>query len=563
MKNHKKTFFGCVATSLFLHVMALVCLERYSLWFASPQKIEAAASWLSQIEKREKDQILEAAFSEIVEEKPPISYRPESEAMASLRLQSPVQIPEPDLLSLSLFPGSFPAQELLAFNLIPTFSVPTDSFNLLEHLPKDLLIPAPSAPPAAHFPPPPQPLAKPEVPLTAKPPVPTQEAPMPLITYLAPIESTLAEAPKRPQASLPLPEIPQLPSLADLDTASYSDSFDAELVFLPREGKAGGYIFALTLIPRPDLALPKIRQHYLFLVDRSNSITQERLSATKSAIHKALEELSAEDTFNIIAFDNKMEKMSPHELPCAAKSLAIADAFLGKLQLGSFFTSSDLYRPLFLTVPGQVEPDEVYTAILLTDGETLGKKQTTRALLQDWTQYNGGKVSLFALGVGTDPHFATLDATTFFNKGKSSSAPTNRGLKRKLLKLIKTIQTPVAKSLSCKAISRSPQGKIQLYPKSAQAPHLYLEQPYVILGETDSLDDFVLFVQGRLKDRWLNIKKNISFVNAKKGNKSLKKEWAIQQAYSLYEKYLREENPKYLAEATHLLEPFDLPPAFR
>jgi hypothetical protein len=94
-------------------------------------------------------------------------------------------------------------------------------------------------------------------------------------------------------------------------------------------------------------------------------------------------------------------------------------------------------------------------------------------------------------------------------------------------------------------------------------PHLYLEQPYVILGETDTLDDFILFVQGRLKDRWLNVKKPISFLSAKKGSKSLKQEYALQKVYALYERYVADDDPQHIAEAANLLEPFDCQAAFR
>ena len=95
-----------------------------------------------------------------------------------------------------------------------------------------------------------------------------------------------------------------------------------------------------------------------------------------------------------------------------------------------------------------------------------------------------------------------------------------------------------------------------------QMPHLYLEQPYVILGSAETLDDFILFVQGRIKGKWLNIKKTVSFLNAKRGSQSLKGEWALQRAYRLYELYLRDDNPGHLAEARLLLEPYDAQIAF-
>lgn len=577
-QKHKKILSRCILASLFLHAIAVGFLQNHSLWFPSSEKKqtpELTAPWISRMEKMERDQILKEAFEPAAPQGSFTSTdaQPKPESLASAPIQSrsmkPLEFPD-ELLSFSLFQSSFPfpANELLASNrtILPTFSLPKERFNLLEHLPKDLIVPAPMHPTtqAALLPPPPLPASN--ISLTAAPPTIQQEAPSTLVAYSEPLLTSPqltenAQAGKAPSL-IPLPSLPKLPSLADLETASYSESFDAELVFLPRED-GPGYIFAVTLIPRPDLDLPKIRQHFTFLIDRSNSMQAGRLAATKSAVHKAFEELSAEDTFNIIAFDSKIEKLSPISLPCNTQSFAAAEKFLDKINLGSFFSSGDLYKPLFLTVPGAVKNDELYTAILLTDGENLVKKNAQRSILFDWTYYNAGKVTLFAIGMNQDAHLSTLDAAAVFNKGKLIHSPSNRGLKRKLLKLMKTICNPVAKNLACKAISRSPKAKIELYPKTEQMPHLYLDQPFVILGTTDTLDDFILFVQGRLKDRWLNIKKAVSFLNGKKGSQSLKAEWALQQAYRLYEKYSIDQNPQHLAEANAILEPYDHQTAFK
>jgi Ca-activated chloride channel family protein len=332
-------------------------------------------------------------------------------------------------------------------------------------------------------------------------------------------------------------------------------------MFSPKED-GEGYIFAITLIPHAELRLPKIRQHYSFLIDRSNSIQKERLTAVKAAILKSLEELDLEDSFNIIAFDSKIEKLSSAPLPATSSSLASARKFLDEIQLGSFFSTTNLCKPLLLTIPS-FQDDGLHTAILFSDGEPLNKKPAQRELALEWTAYNNGRVSLFAIGVGGDAHLATLDAITAYNRGKIVYPPTKRGIKRKLLKLMKTIKHPVAKNLTATAISRSSQVHIDLYPKSAHMPSLYLNEPYVILGTIDKLDDFILFVQGKLKDRWLNIKKTISFIHAKKADSSLKAEWALQQAYDLYEKYLYDLNPSHLAEAQSLLDPHELQVAFQ
>jgi Ca-activated chloride channel family protein len=395
--------------------------------------------------------------------------------------------------------------------------------------------------------------------------MPTPERASPAKVPFAPtlLTPTIPESGEDAQKALPqiLAQLPDFPTLADLGAASYSEFFETEIVFAPLENEKG-YIFALTLVPQPGLTLPKVRQHYSFLIDRSNSIQKERLSAVKNAVIAALEELDLDDSFNIIAFDSKIEKLSPGPLPATKASLLAARKFLDQVHLGSFFSTTNLTKPLLLTVPAALAEGE-HSAILFSDGESLGKKGAQRELALDWTRYNNGRVSLFAIGVGGDPHLPILDAAAAFNRGKVLVPPTKRGIKRKLLKVIKMIGHPVATNMTATALPRASQTKIVLFSKPQQMPSLYLNEPYVILGTIDKLDNFILFVQGKLKDRWLNIKKNVSFVSAKKGDSTLKAQVALQQAYSLYEKYLYDLNPDHLTEASSLLEPHGLQVAFQ
>ena len=566
-KKHKKILEGSIFVSLCFHAAALFFLQNHSVWFSpvSPPEAESVP-WLSSMEKAERDLILKEAFqtsSASESQKSVKGAKPQAEILSLPFSKTDPSFPiegGTEILATLTPPNPFPPESLLASNQILSFPLPSEErINLFEHLPKDLiLLTSPkltSAAPPLSLPPLSALIAFAELP----PPV-LPEAPSPTITHdqeLPPPpswteKSNLAKIP----SFIPAPNLPNIPSLSELQTHSHSNNFDADLVFSPDD--QGGYIFALTLIPRPDLNLTPIRQNYFFLIDRSNSIQRERLMATKNAVRKAIEDLGGDDTFNIIAFDNKLEKLSPISLSPSSDSLKKASDFLDKIDLGSFFSQSDLFKALFLTIPTFVKEDELYTAIVVTDGENLGRKEASQSLLNDWSRYNDGRVALYTLGMGGDPYLAVLDTASAFNKGKLLTSPTKRGLKRKLLKLMKTIHSPVSKSLSCKAISRTPQGAIDLLPKGTQAPHLYLNEPYVIMGRTNSLDDFILFVQGRLNGEWLHIKKTISFLNGKKGNSSLKAQWALQKAYELYGLFLIEGDPKYIAEARSLLEPHDL-----
>jgi hypothetical protein len=522
----------CVVLSILVHTGFFAFIQKHCFWFLEKQKEDL---WL--VEKMSQDQILEEAFESRIEEAG-VAVKPQVEkiqplAHKTLHLVTP---PEPLFFTTSL-------DQLVS--VVPVeFSLPTiERTDLFANLPKDLIQPV-SQPQIAML----KPISQPLQPTL--PPTPTPKE-TPFASHSAPrLDPPVIAA--RAMPPTPLMPLPNLPTLADLQTVNLSESFDTELTFLPKPD-GDGYLFALTLIPHPDLNLPKMKQNILFLVDRSNSIQHGRLSTTKHAIRKAIEELDEDDRFNIVAFDAKVDKAAPSFLKATGENKAKAEKFLEGIQLGNLFIHSDAYKPLLHAIPPVVADDELYTAILLTDGENLAKKPAQRALFRDWTLQNQGRVGLYAIGVAGDHNQASLDVACAFNQGKYFSATTSKGLKRKILKLAKNTRHPIAKGLSFKPILN--RGNVQVLHLT---PTLYLDQPYVLLGSVDSLEDCIVFVQGRLKDRWFNIKKTISFANGKKGTNALLAEWALQQAYQKYQLYMQDENPKYLAEAQSLLEPYHI-----
>ncbi|HAB99658.1 MAG TPA: hypothetical protein DCE71_07550 [Parachlamydiales bacterium] len=570
--KRKQILCKCIALSLLIHAGVAVLLQHHAIWLYSPTSTKTSPTtvWLASMSKQEQTDILRSALcSQHPTRSQEIGTKPLSEKG---QLAFRTTVPDPSYLSSyqSLAsPPPFDPDHLLVSHAekLPTFTLPLQElFNLPSHIPKDLIQPteektvdfAAPSPPAFH----------PEETIAFQP-VASQlklSQQLPEVAYAEPTEQVSPFSRPSPTAPALRPSwfhtLPQLPTLEELDTTSYSEEFDTDLVFMPRED-GPGYLFALTLIPKIDLHIPKLKQHYMFLIDRANSIQKERLFQTKSAVYKAIEELGPDDTFNITVFDSKMEKLFPTQRPLNRSSLAAAKEFIQKIELGSFFSPADLYKPLLITVPSYVQEDEIYTAILLTDGDTLVKKNAGLALLQEWSYYNQGKVALYALGMTGDKQTSSLEAICSFNRGQAMQSATKRGLKRKLLRLMKTIQTPIVKNISCHAFSRSPHTAIKLYPDNTRTHHLYAGQPYTIIGTAETLDDFVLFIQGRIKDRWLNIKKTVSFISAKKGDSSLEAQWTWQKAYDLYGQYLQDKNAKHLAEMRQLITPLQLPPAFQ
>jgi hypothetical protein len=555
---NKRLLFICIIISIGFHAACLAVLQRHSVWFFS-SALSAAAGEKSATRKQ---QILAEAFHALSRQEPVTHPRlkqmPASHLLTSVPLEavpvarSAVILPKAHLpISLTSGRSPFPVPRFqctprMNITIAADFCRSSSIFEKTSH---------------------PLPCQHPETSLPIKPTVPEMQAlaypPVVLDNQseTKPVRTDAHSLRRVYPASLSRP-LPNFPTLNDLETSDYSDSFDIDLVCLPRE-QGPGYLFAITLIPRSDLDLPKLHQRYFFLIDRANCIQQERLQATKNAILKCIEQIPADDTFNVFVFDSKAEKLFPSARPPDKAALAKAKLFLDPVNIGSFFSPANLYNPLLLTLPAHPLDDEVYTAILLTNGDSLSKKNVMRSLLQTWTWQNNGNVSLFTINLNSDTQSAVLDMAAAFNRGRSYGSSTMRGLKRKLLHLMKNIETPIVKNLSIRAVGNGFGKQIELYAGHRHTPHLYLDQPLVIIGQSNSPDDFILFLQGRLKDRWVNVKKTVSFLHAKKGSSALKQQWALQQAYRCYEDYVHDDNPKHLSDAAAILQPFNISPAFQ
>lgn len=341
-----------------------------------------------------------------------------------------------------------------------------------------------------------------------------------------------------------------------------SSDFMVNVEYMPQLNE-DGFIFKISLCPKPYKHFKRIKQNFFFLVDRSHSITPKNYIAAKDAVSAALEYLHPGDTFNILIFDGKVVKLSPQNMDWSPKNVELARQFLKNQKHGGFFATTDLYSSLDKIIPEAVEENEVNSAILLSDGDTYINKQKQRKTLNYWSQKNKGKVSLFTLAIGKQNNLPLLDLLSILNKGSLRVANTKDTISMQLINLIKALRSPIGKDLIVTALPHNSNASVQIYPSQERLPNLYENLEYVLYGSINQSSDFTLFLQGRYYDHWLDIKKSISLSKATLTDDiSLKKGVLLQKAYQEYEQFLRSGHPEFLEKAKKLLQPIQLPLAF-
>jgi hypothetical protein len=344
--------------------------------------------------------------------------------------------------------------------------------------------------------------------------------------------------------------------------ASSSD-FDLRVEYASRQ-EGGGYLFRLVLSPKTGVVFKTIKHNVFFLIDRSHSIDKDRYAATKIAVSHALDLLREGDTFNLFVFDNQIVSFSPENIPVTKGYINAAKEWLARQPYGGLFASTDLYTSLGNIVPDAVGPQELNTAILLSDGETYLPKDKQRQCIAAWTERNAGKVALYSLAVGKGNNLPLLDLLTALNRGRLAYSSAHAQVAQSLGDLMKSVENPIGKDIIGSIVPLQNDSIVSLYPPRERLPDLYRDTPYALYGCCSSLEDFYLFLQGRYYDRFLDIKQRVSFRMAQQVPRAdLERMWAIQQAYDHYQQYLADGNASSLTAAKRLLAPYGIPLAFQ
>ncbi len=370
---------------------------------------------------------------------------------------------------------------------------------------------------------------------------------LPLNSLMAFTPPTIAEAVAEKGS---LPQYAAYSLTDDLQKVEWRNEFDVDVKLMPHEKN---FLFSISIVPTMDLSLTRLKQNFFFLIDRSNSIEKHRYQVFKRAVLKALSFLREGDTFNIIILDREISRCSQENLLFNPASLQKAESFLEREQHGGQFSATDIYSVLEKLTPSGTKDNELYTAILLTDGGTLLSANKQRKTIARWMQKNKGKLALFTAAVGKENNLSLLELLSTCNRGKLLYSETHAAFPRKLAKLVHDLRNPIATDLRISAIPVNEKANIVLYPPNSYAPNFYTDQPYVLIGTVKDPSDFTLLIEGKHNNQWISIEKKISFQNVQKGGAQLKREWARAQAHQQYETFLESGNIAHLEGAKTLL----------
>lgn len=184
----------------------------------------------------------------------------------------------------------------------------------------------------------------------------------------------------------------------------------------------GDYFTLLTLFPPQQEQVSgaqSIARDIIFIIDTSGSMQGQSMEQAKASLKRAIMQLSAKDSFNIIAFDNTSQSLFSRSKMVNSEGISQAINFIDGLVADG---GTEMYRPLShaLMMPSSKQQDinAVRQIIFITDGAVSNEFELMQ-LITDAQQ----NFRLYTVGIGAAPCFNMAPSLI----GTSTTRPETEG----------------------------------------------------------------------------------------------------------------------------------------
>lgn len=329
------------------------------------------------------------------------------------------------------------------------------------------------------------------------------------------------------------------------------DLLTVQLLTYHRTRQEQGY-FQLVIEPKRDRRdFRIIPKDMVFVVDSSKSITQRKLDAYVEGVKRCLRSLHPQDRFNVVEFKDFTNRFSPDDvLPATPEAIARAEEFLsGLLSEGG----TNVYRSLTELVTQRPTPGRPRIILLVSDGRPTAGVRTDSDIINQVTQLNSLKTSVFTFAGGEKINTSLLDLLSYRNRGARMFERDDAKIADTLAAFFDTFNSPILLN------PRFNFGSIdttEIYPKVLS--DLYLNGRLEMYGRFRSEDEFSMQLLGEADGVTKEYVLQQTFTGLDNGDETVARMWAFRKVYDLVGLMVQEGGEATLAEIQKLSAEYKL-----
>ena len=291
---------------------------------------------------------------------------------------------------------------------------------------------------------------------------------------------------------------------------------------------AGGEIeiALITLIP-PRLTLdgdPTPRE-FIFVIDRSGSMSTQPMTQAKNALRACLRGLNANDTFTIQAFDDQIEWFAQPAQEVIQENIDLADKWLDGIESRG---GTEILPAIDEALTLATDPERQRYLVFLTDGAVSADEQAIRKIAKQ-----RGSARIFTFGIGPAVNRFLLEKVAEMGRGTAEFVGTNEDIETAITRFQDRVSYPALQDIQ---LTWQDAAAWDAYPEII--PDLYVGQPLEIVTRLKRSGDAWLHLMGQLRGTPVTVALPIALTTAE--NPTIQRLWARARLESLLDQQHRD-----------------------
>jgi Ca-activated chloride channel homolog len=235
------------------------------------------------------------------------------------------------------------------------------------------------------------------------------------------------------------------------------------------QSAGGAGVLVTALPPRLTAEVEPAPREFVFVLDRSGSMSGGPLLQARNALCACLRALGPQDTFNIQAFDNQIEWLSEAAAPVTQAAVERADGWLGQIDARG---GTDILGALDAALRLMADQERQRYVVFLTDGAVSAEDEALRRVERQL-----GQARLFTFGIGPSVNRALLMRMAELGHGTAEFLQLNEDIEAAIVRFQDRVAYPVLQDLQ---LTWEGGTAWDVYP--ARLPDLYIGQPLELVA---------------------------------------------------------------------------------